>query len=134
MRYLLIFLMGFAVLFVISSCATTQPPLGEGELRLLKMRVPENGNLRVIGNYKFIFSFDSDGSAEIVRAVCTCADTGPRAYRPEDMRYGAKEGSFNLWLTACNVGSQRLECYVDYTSGGKRHRSNSLYGILYGTY
>lgn len=131
MRSLLIVLTGVTVLLLISSCATTKP-LGEGELRMLKMQVPENGNLRVIGTYRFTFHFEADGSAEIIRVVCTCADSGPRIYRPEDVRYGSQRGSFSLWTTAYTYGSQRMECYVDYVSEGKRKRSNSVYGIIYG--
>jgi len=130
MRSILSVLMGVAVLLVISSCATTEP-LHEGELKLLNMQVPENGNLRIGHPYKFNFSFKSDGSAEIIRAVCICADTGPRAYRPEDVRYGSL-GNFSLWLSACAYESHRLECYVDYVSDGKRQRSNSVYSLVYG--
>ena len=124
-------LMGVAVLLVISSCATTEP-LRQGELRLLKMEVPEYGNLRIGSAYKFKISFESDGSAEITRAVCLCADEGPRAYSAEDVRYGAQRGSFSLWLTACDSGSQRLGCYVDYVSDGKKQRSNSVFSIIHG--
>lgn len=124
-------LMGAAVLLLISSCATTQP-LGEGELRLLKMRAPENANLRLGIPYKFIIDFESDGSAEIIRAVCTCADTGPRPYKAEDVRYGSKGENFSVWLSACNYESQRMECYVDYVSEGKRRRSNAVYCLIYG--
>ena len=130
MRLILSVLMGVAVLLVISSCATTEP-LGEGELRLLKMQVPENGNLIVGHDYKFNFTFESDGSAEIIRAVCTCAGAGLQAYKPEDVSYGSR-GNFSMWLYACDYNAQRLECYVDYVSEGKRHRSNSVYGIVYG--
>ncbi len=131
MRSILSVLMGLAVLLMISSCATTEP-LREGELRLLKMQVPENGNLRVSGSYRFIINFESDGSAEIIRAVCHCPDSGSRVFKPEDVRYGSKSGNFSLWLSACTVGSQRLECYVDYVSEGKRRRSNSVYSIIFG--
>jgi len=131
MRSILSVLMGVAVLLVISSCATTQP-LGEGELRLLRMQVPENGNLILSHAYRFNIIFESDGSAEIIRAVCTCADTGQRAYKVEDVNYGSKRGNFNLYLFACAVDSHRLECYVDYVSEGKRRRSNSVFGLVYG--
>ena len=124
-------LMGVAVLLVISSCATTEP-LREGELRLLKMQVPENGNLIVGHDYKFNFTFESDGSAEIVRAVCICADSGMRVYKVEDVRYGVQRGNFSLWLSACTYESQRYTCYVDYLSGGKRQRSNSVFGLVFG--
>jgi hypothetical protein len=133
MRSILTVLMGTALLLVISSCATTQP-LAEGELRLLKMRVPENGNLILGHAYRFDFIFESDGSAEIARVVCTCADTAPRVYRPEDVKYGVQKGSFSLYLYACTTDSQRIECYVDYVSGGKRQRSNSVFGLVYGLF
>lgn len=131
MRSILSVLMGVAVLLVISSCATTEP-LREGELRLLKMQVPENGNMILGHDYKFNFIFESDGSAEIIRAVCFCADSGPLIYKPADVSYGSQRGSFNLYMYACAVDSQRMECYVDYVSGGKRQRSNSVFGLIYG--
>ena len=131
MRSKFALLIGVAVLFVVSSCATTEP-LREGELRLLRMQVPENGNLRMGHSYKFNFTFESDGSAEIFRAVCSCADTGVRAYNAEDVRYGEKRGSFSIYLFACTYDVQRWECYVDYVSEGKRRRSNSVYGLVYG--
>ncbi len=50
-------LIGMAVLLLISSCATTEP-LREGELRLLKIEAPENGNLRIGHDYRFNFTFE----------------------------------------------------------------------------
>lgn len=129
MKSILSVLMGIAVLLVISSCATT-PPLGEGELRLLKMQVPENGNLKLNHAYKFYFKFESDGKPEIIRAVCTCAGY-LQIYKPEAVNYGSP-GDFSLWLYACDYDSQRLECYVDYANEGKRRRSNSVFGLIYG--
>lgn len=131
MRPVRCILLTVVVLSVICACATTQP-LAEGELRLLKMQVPENGNLRVNRDYRFIFNFESDGSAEITRAVCVYADTRARAYQPENVRYGSRRGSFSLWLSSSTLESQQLECYVDYVSGGKKRRSNSVYGLIYG--
>ncbi len=131
MRSILGALTGVAVLLLISSCATTTP-LGEGELRLLKMQVPENGNLRLGYTYRFHISFEAEGSPEIIRAVCTCADTGPHAYRVEDVKYGSQRGNFSLQLFACNTDLQRWECYVDYLNDGKRRRSNSVFSLVYG--
>jgi len=131
MRSILSVLLGVAVLLVISSCATTEP-LREGELRLLKMQVPENGNLKIAHPYKFNFIFESDGSAEIIRAVCICADSGPSAYRVEDVRYGSRQGNFSVYMYACTTDSQRFECYADYVTGGKIQRSNSVFGFVFG--
>ena len=133
MRSRFTLLVGIAVLFLVSSCATTEP-LREGELRLLKINVPENGNLRIGHDYKFGFTFESDGSAEIVRVVCTCASEVPRVYKPQDVRYGSKTGNFSLWLFACTGESQRLTCHADYVSGGKRQRSNSVSALIFGIY
>ena len=131
MRSILGVLIGVTVLLVISSCATTEP-LREGELRLLRMKVPENGNLMLGHDYKFNITFESDGSAEITRAVCLCADYPPRSYKVQDVKYGAERGDFSLYLFPCNTESQRMECYVDYVSGGKRRRSNSVFGLVFG--
>jgi len=131
MKCILTILMGLAVLFVISSCATTEP-LREGELRLLKMQVPEYGNVILGHPYKFNIIFESDGSAEIIRAVCTCADTAPRAYQAENVTYGSQGGNFNVYLGACNTDSQRMVCSVDYMSAGKKRRSNSVSCLIYG--
>ena len=131
MKCILTILLGVAVLFVISSCATTEP-LREGELRLLKMQVPENGNLILGHPYKFNIIFKSDGSAEIIRAVCICADSAPRPYQAENVTYGSGGGNFNVYLGACTTDSQRMVCSVDYVSEGKKRRSNSVSSLIYG--
>jgi hypothetical protein len=125
-------LMGAAVLLGISSCATVPTePLGEGELRLLKMEVPENGNLRFGLSYKFIISFEADGKPEIIRAVCFCSGNGPYYYKVENVEYGS-QANFSVYLSACDTGSQKLECYTDYVRDGKRRRSNSVFSFISG--
>ncbi|HYA93840.1 MAG TPA: hypothetical protein VEK32_20295 [Thermodesulfobacteriota bacterium] len=72
MKSILVVLMGAAVLLGICSCATVPTkPLGEGELRLLGMQVPEMGNLALGVSYNIYFTFDADGKPEISRAVAT---------------------------------------------------------------
>ena len=125
-------LMGAAVLLGISSCATVPTePLGEGELRLLKMQVPEIGNLRVGYPYKFNISFEANGNPEIIRAVCTCSGSAPYIPEVEGVKYGSP-GDFSVHLSACNIGPQTLECYADYVSAGKRRRSNSVSCLING--
>ena len=129
---LIIVLMGAAVLLGISSCATVPTePLGVGELRLLKMQVPENGNLKLGHSYKFNISFKADGYLEIIRAVCFCSGSGPYYYKVEDVKYGSQE-NFSIYLYACDPGSQKLECYADYVRDGKRRRSNSVISFISG--
>jgi hypothetical protein len=133
MRYILIsILMGTAVLLGISSCATVPTePLGEGELRLLKMEVPENGNLRMGLNYRFNIKFVADGKPEIIRAICFYSGNGPFYYKVEGVEYGS-QANFNIYLPAYEAGSQTLECYTNYISNGKRKRSNSVSSLIFG--
>jgi hypothetical protein len=117
-------LIGAAVLLGISACATVPTePLGEGELRLLKMRVSEMGLLRVGHPYKFIISFEADGHPEIIRALCFCSGRGPYPYNVQDVTYGS-EANFTVYLLACQTEAQAMKCSVDYVRNGKRTRSN----------
>ena len=125
-------LMGSALLLGISSCATVPTePLGEGELRLLKMQVPESGNLRLGHPYKFNISFEADGHPEIIRAICYCEGNGPYYFQVEHVEYGSRR-NFDVYLYACTRESQRLECSVDYLRHGKSRRSNSVSSLVYG--
>jgi hypothetical protein len=125
-------LMGAAVLLGISSCATVPiEPLGEGELRLLKMEAPESGNLRLGHPYKFNIRFEADGNPEIIRAVCYCSGNGPFYLKVEHVEYGSR-GNFDVYLYACTRESQRLECSVDYVRYGKSRRSNSVSTLAFG--
>ena len=117
-------LMGIAVLLGISACATVPTePLAEGELRLLKMRISEIGNLRLGHSYRFNISFEADGHPEIIRAVCFCSGDGPYPYNVQDVTYGS-EANFTLYLYACQSEVQVMKCSVDYVRNGKRTRSN----------
>ncbi len=117
-------LIGAAVLLGISACATVPTEsLGEGELRLLKMRVSEMGILRLGHPYKFNISFEADGSPEIIRALCFCSGDGPYPYNVQDITYGPK-ANFALYLSACQAEAQGMKCSVDYVRNGKRTRSN----------
>ncbi len=123
-------LLGVVVLLAISSCATTAP-LGEGEMRLLRIDVPENGNLVLGHDYRFNIIFEADGSPDIVRTVCICGDSPRQSYKISDIRYGAR-GTFSIYVFPYTDGSHRLECYAEYLKDGKRQRTNSVYGFIYG--
>jgi hypothetical protein len=117
-------LIGAAVLLGISACATVPTePLGEGELRLLKMRISEMSVMRLGHPYKFIISFEADGHPEIIRAVCFCSGDGPYPYNVQEVTYGS-EANFTLYLSACQSEAQVMKCSVDYVRNGKRTRSN----------
>ena len=117
-------LMGAAVLLGISACATVPTkPLGEGELRLLKMRISEMSIMRLGHPYKFNISFEADGHPEIIRAVCFCSGDGPYPSNVQDVTYGS-EANFTLYLYICQSEVQVMKCSVDYVRNGKRTRSD----------
>jgi hypothetical protein len=121
-----------ALLLAIASCATVPPePLGEGELRLLKISVPENGNLRPSLSYTAEISFEADGKPEISRVVCYFAGEGPYYYRIRDVTYGSP-GSFTIDFSIPDAGSQRLECYANYVRDGKKLRTNAVFSHVFG--
>ena len=117
-------LMSAAVLLGISACATVPTkPLGESELRLLKMQVSEIGNLRLGHSYRFNISFEAEGDPRIIRAVCFCSGDGPYPSNVQDVKYGSA-ANFSLYLSACQPDLQVMKCSVDYVRDGKRTRSN----------
>jgi hypothetical protein len=124
--------MAVALLSGISSCATVPAePLGEGELRLLRISVPENGNLRPGLSYTVEISFEANGKPEINRVVCYCGGEGPYYYRIRDVTYGSP-GSFTVDFSVHDAGPQRLECYADYVRDGKKQRTNGLFSRVFG--
>ena len=121
-----------ALLVGISSCATVPAgPLGEDEMRLLRMSVPENGNMRLKLTYSVEITFEANGQPEISRMVCYCGGEGPYFYRIRDVRYGSP-GSFTVDFSMPEIGSQRFECYADYIRGGKKQRTNPVFAHAYG--
>jgi hypothetical protein len=124
--------MSVALLLGISSCATAPTgPLGEGELRLLKMSVPENGNLRIGLAYSVEISFEANGQPEINRVICYCAGEGPYYHRIRDVRYGSP-GSFTVDFSVPDAGPQRVECYAVYARDGGKWRTNSVFSRVFG--
>ena len=123
---------GVALLLGISSCATVPTePLGEDEIRLLKMSVPENGNLRLGLSYSVEISFEANGQPEISRVVCYCAGEGPYYYTIRDVAYGSP-GKLVMDFSPPEAGPQRVECYADYMRGGRKQRTNPVFARIFG--
>jgi hypothetical protein len=121
-------LIGVVVLLVNSSCATApKGPLGEGELRLLSMEVPDNGNLKVGIQYWVTINFEADGNPEIKRACFYWSGDGPYCVNVnvKEVKYTLPHGYFQVPLLAL-PNSNRLECYAEYIREGKRQRTNMV--------
>ena len=124
-------LMSAAILLSISSCATvSKEPLEPGELRLLSMDVPENGNLKTNIEYRVSVKFKADGNPEIRRVCFSWSGDGPYCVRVKDVKYGS-DAYVEVPINA-PYGQNRLECYVEYVQEGKIQRTNTVISFVYG--
>jgi hypothetical protein len=119
-------LMSVAILLAISSCATVQ----KGELRLLSMDVPEKENLKTNVQFWVRINFEADGNPEICRACFFWSGNGPYCFNVKDVKYGSF-AYFQIPLYA-RLGSDSLQCYVEYVREGKIQRSNAVASFVTG--
>ncbi len=124
-------LMSVAVLLAISSCATMQSgPLEPGELKLLTLHVPENGNLKLLVPYRATITFKADGKPEIRRVCMSWSGDGPYCSRPKEVKYGS-EAYIEVEFYA-RADTNRLECYAEYVLDGKVRRTNKVMSFVTG--
>jgi hypothetical protein len=110
---------------LVFSCATTpKTPVGEGELRLLKITPVESGSLLVTVNHQITVDFEADGSPEVTRACFIWSGDGPYCYPVNDMNYGGHP-RFEVSLKIRN-GSNWVECYAEYMRNRKKERTNRV--------
>ena len=120
------FLAGAVALSFVSSCATVPTePLAPGGLRLLSMRVPESGNIRINLPFEVDLVFEAEGRAEIKRVCFYWSGDGPYCSPVSDVRPGSP-GSFKSQLRTINSGSFTLECFAEYVQDGKTKRTNRV--------
>jgi hypothetical protein len=125
-RVLIPILMSVAILLAISSCATVR----KGELRLLSMEVPESERLRTNVQFWVRINFEADGNPEISRACFFWSGDGPYCFNVRDVKYGSL-AYFQVPLLA-RLGSDSLQCYVEYVRDGKIQRSNAIASFITG--
>jgi hypothetical protein len=130
---LTLILMTGAILLAISSCATvSKEPLGPGELRLLSMDVPLNGNFKTDAEYWVNVNFQADGHPEIRRACFYWSGDGPHCVRvrAKDVKYGS-DAYVQVPIYA-RLGSNRLECSLEYVREGKVRRTDTVTSFVIG--
>jgi hypothetical protein len=125
-RVLIPILMSVAILLAISSCATVK----KGELRLLSMDIPENGNLKADIPFWVRIYFVADGNPEISKACFFWDGDGPYCFNVKDAKYGSF-AYFEVSLLA-RLGPDNLQCYVEYVRDGKIQRSNAIASFITG--
>jgi len=123
---LMIILLSEIVLVGASSCATmSKAPLTSGELRLLSIDVVGAG---VEANSSFAVNvfFEAAGNPKIRRACFYESGEEPSCFDVSDRSYlilGTKR-AFQVYLPGINVGSHRVECYVEYVRDGETRKTN----------
>ena len=138
MRSILItILLSGIVLLGVSSCATLpKAPLTSGEVRLLSMDVVGAG---VEANSSFAVNvfFEAAGNPKIKRACFYESGEEPSCFDVSDISYttlGTKR-AFQVYLRGLNVGSHRVECYVEYIRDGVTRKTNVVFTqIIAGTH
>ena len=130
-RVLTTILASIAILLAVSSCSTVpKGPLEPGEMRLLSLEVPEDGNLKLNIAYLLTIKFKADGDPEVRRACCTWSGEGPRCFRIKGVQYGSD--AFLDVLFYAPEGHHRLECYVEYVRDRRVRRTNIVGSYVYG--
>jgi hypothetical protein len=125
-RVLIRILMGVAILLSISSCTM----VGKGELRLIDMEVPESQRLRSNVQFWVRINFEAGGNPEIRRACFFWSGDGPYCVNVKNVEYGSI-AYFQVPLYA-RLGSDSLQCYVEYIRDGKIQRSNAVASFVTG--
>ena len=128
-----IVLMSVALVLTIFSCATVpKEPLGEGELRLLSIGLPQMGTLSANVEYFVTINFEANGNPEINRACFYFSGDGRNCVdvRRKDMVYGPR-ANFRVPIHV-PLGSYRLECYAEYIRNGETQRTNTVSSYVTG--
>ena len=119
-------LMGGAILLIASSCATVPTePLASGELRLLRLDVPQRDDIRERLPFVVNINFEADGKPEIVTACFYWSGSGPYCSKVMDVTYGSP-GTIKVQLLPRTSGPCALESYVVYRKDGKTESTNGV--------
>ena len=130
-NFLPVVLTSLAVLLIISSCATVpKQPLGEGEMRLLSLDVPERGDVQANIEHWVTINFVAAGNPKITTACfqflgdnLECVDVGQRY-----VTYGSR-ANFRVPLLIPR-GQGILACYVEYVRNGETERTNTVNSFI----
>jgi len=121
---LLTFLMGGAILLG-SSCATAPTPLAPGEVRLLRIDVPNEVGIKSRLPFAVNIVFEADGKPQIKTACFSFSGDGPYCSKVLDVSYGSP-GTISVEPRATMSGMYALEVYVLYIRNGKTQPTRKI--------
>jgi len=119
------------VILSISSCATAPTrPLAPGEVRLLKMDVPLEGDTKRGLPFMVSIHFEAEGRPEIKRACFYMSGDGPYCFKITNVKYG-HPGIIEVEIRPNQFGSYLLKGYVLYLRDGKTQLSNQVTTLIH---
>jgi hypothetical protein len=92
-------------------------PLAPGELRLLRILVPEKEKIKVNFPFAVNINFEAEGEPEIRTACFYSPGDGPHCFKVTDVNDGSP-GTIKIQIHTRNPGSRLLKCYVLYIRDG----------------
>lgn len=127
--FISVFMGGVILLFF--SCATVPTgPLAPGEVRLLKMDVPREGDIRIGIPFMVDIIFEAEGRPEMRRACFFWSGDGPYCSKVTKVNYGSP-GTIYVELLNRSSGQYFLESYVQYVQDGKIRSTNVVSTHIY---
>jgi len=116
-------LMGGVILSVFSCAIMPTGPLAPGEVRLLRLDTPREGDMRRGIVFEVNIKFEAEGYPEISRVCFYWSGDGPTCTKIIKVKYGSP-GTINVELRTDSFGSYFLESYVQYIRNGKTQSTN----------
>jgi hypothetical protein len=116
--------MGGAILLG-SSCATAPTPIAPGEVRLLRIDVPNEVGIKKSLPFAVNIVFEADGKPEIKTACFSFSGDGPYCSKVLDVSYGSP-GTISVEPRAKLSGMYALEVYVLYIRNGKTQPTKKI--------
>jgi hypothetical protein len=131
MKSIFVFVSMSGVILLLFSCATVpNEPLAPGEVRLLRMDVPKEGDIRSGYLFTVNYNFEADGRPEMRRACFFWSGDGPYCSRVTKVTYGSPK-TIQVDLIANMTGYYFLESYIQYVQDGKTRSTNVVSTHIY---
>lgn len=131
MRVLFLSLLIVGGVLSIASCATVPTrSLTPGELRLLKIEIPHEGDSRKGLPFRVNLYFEADGRPQIKTACFYWSGDGPHCFKITNVKYGPP-GMVEVEIRTNLLGSYSLQGYLLYLRGGKTEISNKVSTLIH---
>ena len=118
-------LIGGVILLVLSCTTVPTGPLAPDEVRLLRLDIPREGDMRRGIPFEVNIKFKAEGYPEISRVCFYWSGDGPTCTKAMKVNYGSP-GTIRVELFTDSFGPFTLESYVLYVRDGKIHKTNAV--------